>query len=94
MWNVETEVIPVATGAIGTISNSLRKYLSSVLTGKYDIMTVKGTAIQGTARFLRKSSNVKLQAFFVGSFITCTINCGNRILQLYTPQKHGFFSRV
>jgi len=40
--------------ANGTISNSLRKYLSSLLTGKYDIMTVKGTAILGTARILRK----------------------------------------
>ena len=54
MWNTETKVIPVATGAIGTISNSLRKYPSSALTGKYDIMTVKGTAILRTARILRK----------------------------------------
>jgi len=27
MWNVKTRVIPVITGATGTISKSLRKYL-------------------------------------------------------------------
>jgi hypothetical protein len=30
MWNVKTNVIPVITGATGTISKSFRKYLSNV----------------------------------------------------------------
>jgi Sec-independent protein translocase protein TatA len=29
MWNVITNVIPVITGAIGTISKSFRKYFSN-----------------------------------------------------------------
>jgi hypothetical protein len=30
MWNVKTKVIPVITGAIGTISKSFRKYVSNI----------------------------------------------------------------
>jgi hypothetical protein len=30
MWNVKTRVIPVIIGATGTISKSLRKYVSNV----------------------------------------------------------------
>jgi len=30
MWNVKTKVIPVKIGATGTISDSFRKYVSSI----------------------------------------------------------------
>ena len=30
MWNVKTKVIPVITGATGTISKSFRKYVSYI----------------------------------------------------------------
>jgi hypothetical protein len=30
MWNVKTRVIPVIIGATGTISKSLRKYVSTI----------------------------------------------------------------
>ena len=30
MWNVKTKVIPVIIGATGTISKSVRKYVSSI----------------------------------------------------------------
>jgi hypothetical protein len=30
MWNVKTRVIPVITGATGTISMSFRKYVSKI----------------------------------------------------------------
>jgi uncharacterized protein YycO len=30
MWNVKAKVIPVTTGATGTISKMLRKYLSNI----------------------------------------------------------------
>jgi hypothetical protein len=30
LWNVKTKVIPVIIGAIGTISKSFRKYVSSI----------------------------------------------------------------
>jgi hypothetical protein len=33
MWNVKTNVIPVITGATGTISKSFRKYLRNVNQG-------------------------------------------------------------
>ena len=36
MWNVKTKVILVITGATGTISKSLRQYLSNI-PGKYEI---------------------------------------------------------
>ena len=36
MWNVKSKVIPVITGATGTISKSLRHYLSNVH-GKHEI---------------------------------------------------------
>ena len=36
MWNVKATVIPVITGATGTISKSLRQYLSNI-PGKHEI---------------------------------------------------------
>jgi hypothetical protein len=52
MWNVKTKVTPVVIGATGTISKSLRKYLSSV-PGKHDIKELQKTATLGTAHILR-----------------------------------------
>jgi hypothetical protein len=52
MWNVKTKVIPVITGATGTISKSFRKYVSNIpgnLEGE-----LQKTAILGTAHILRK----------------------------------------
>jgi len=40
MWNVKATVIPVITGAIGTISISLRKYLSNIQ-GKHEIKVLR-----------------------------------------------------
>ena len=36
MWNVKGRVIPVITGANGTVSKSLRQYLSNIL-GKHEM---------------------------------------------------------
>jgi hypothetical protein len=36
MWNVKAKVIPVITGATGTISKSLRQYLNNI-PGKHEI---------------------------------------------------------
>ena len=36
MWNVKTTVIPVITGANGTISKSFRKYESNI-PGKHEV---------------------------------------------------------
>jgi hypothetical protein len=51
MWNVKTKVTPVIIRAIGTISKSFRKYLSSV-PGKHDIEQLQKTATLGTAHIL------------------------------------------
>jgi hypothetical protein len=53
MWNVEMEIIQSITGAIGTITNLHRKYLSNT-TGKHDNKELQTTAILGTAHILRK----------------------------------------
>jgi len=36
MWNVKTKVIPIIALATGTISKSIRQYLSNIQ-GKYEI---------------------------------------------------------
>jgi hypothetical protein len=53
LWNVKTKVTPVIIGATGTVSESFRKYLSSV-PGKHNIKELQKTAILGTAHTLRK----------------------------------------
>jgi len=53
MWNVKTKVIPVITGATGTISRSFRKYVSNI-PGKHEVTELQKTAILGAAHILRK----------------------------------------
>jgi ABC-type multidrug transport system permease subunit len=53
MWNVKTRVIPVITGATGTISKSFRKYVSTI-PGNHDVRELQKTAILGTVHMLRK----------------------------------------
>ena len=54
MWNVKAQVIPVITGATGTISKSRRQYLSNI-PGKHEIKEKQKTAILGTAHILWKT---------------------------------------
>jgi hypothetical protein len=53
MWNVKAKVIPVIIGATGTISISLRKYVSNI-PGNRDVRELQKTAILGTAHILRE----------------------------------------
>ena len=53
MLNVTAKVIPVILGATGTVSKSLRQYLSNV-PGKGEIKDLHKTAILGTAHKLRE----------------------------------------
>jgi len=54
MWNVNSKLIPVIIGATGTISKSVRQYLSNI-TGKHGIKELQKTAILGgTAHIQRK----------------------------------------
>jgi hypothetical protein len=62
MWNVKTKVIVVITGVTGTISESLRQYLSNI-PGKNEIKELQRTAIFGTAHKV-ESANVKVQNIF------------------------------
>ena len=48
MWNVKAKVIPVITGATGTIAKSLRQYLSNI-PGKHEIKELHKTAVMFTA---------------------------------------------
>ena len=51
--NVEPKVIPVIIGATGTISKSLRQYLSDIL-GKGESKELQTAAILGTAHKLQE----------------------------------------
>jgi hypothetical protein len=53
MWNVKARVIQLVIGATGTISKSLRKYVSNI-PGNHDVKELQKTAILGTAHILRK----------------------------------------
>jgi len=53
MWNVKARVIRVIITATGTISKSLRQYLSNIL-GKHEIKELQQTSILGTAHILRE----------------------------------------
>jgi hypothetical protein len=52
-WNVKAKVIPVIIWATGTLSKSLRQYLSNI-PGKHEIKEMQNTAILGTAHTLRE----------------------------------------
>jgi len=53
MWNVKARVIWVIMGVTGTISKSLRQYLSDI-SGKHKIKELQKTAILGPAHILQK----------------------------------------
>ena len=53
MWNVNAKLIPLITGATGTVSKSLRQYSSSIA-GKHGIKEMQKTAVFDTAHTLRK----------------------------------------
>jgi hypothetical protein len=53
MRNAKTGVIPVIIGVTGTISKSLRKYVSTI-PGNHEVKELQKTAILGTAHRLRK----------------------------------------
>ena len=72
MWNVKTRVIPVITGATGTISKSLTQYLSNI-PGKHEMNCKKKSHI-GHCTHNTESANVKVQNIFHGrNNITCSM---------------------
>ena len=63
MWNVKTKVIPVIIRATGTISKSIRQYLSNVQ-GRHEIKYLQKTAILGPAHVLRYVLLSKYETYF------------------------------
>jgi len=78
MWNVKARVIPVIKGAIGTISPSLRQYLSNIQ-GKHKIKELQKNCHNGHCTQTAESSSVKVQNIFHGRYnITCSTKCKYR----------------
>ena len=59
MWNVKTRVIPVITGATGTISKSIRKHVNDIL-GNHGVKELQKTHI-GHCTHTSEGANVKEQ---------------------------------
>jgi len=53
MWNLKTKVIPVIIWVTGTISKSLRKYMSNI-PEKHEVKGLQKTAMLGNVHILRK----------------------------------------
>ena len=90
MWNVKAKVMPVIRGAIGTVSKSLRQYLTNI-PGKQEIKQLqkkknnKNSHI-GHCSHTAGSADVKVQnTFHRRNNITCSTNCKYRTAAtLYT----------
>ena len=53
MWNMKCMIIPVITGAIGIVTESLKKNLE-VIPGKHSVDSVPKTAVLGTSHTVRR----------------------------------------
>jgi len=94
MWNVKPKVIPVITGATGTISKSLGQYLSSI-PGQHEIRRIQKTAILGTAHILRGSAGVTVRNIFHGrNNITCSTDCKYRTAVILCTVETWFVSGI
>jgi hypothetical protein len=87
-WIMRAKVVPVKTGVSGTISQSLKQYLSNIL-GKYEITKLKKKKSHiGHSTRTEESADIKVQNIFQGrNNITCSTNCKYRtVATLYTQQ--------
>jgi len=71
-------VIPVITGATGTISKSFRKQVSNI-PGKHEVKELQKTAILGTAHILQNVPMYKYNRFNTEINDISTMNSNNRI---------------
>jgi len=72
MWKIKTKFIPVVTEENGTISKSLRQYLSNI-SGKHEIQELQTNSHIGHCTHTAESDNVKVQNIFYGrNNITCS----------------------
>jgi hypothetical protein len=87
MWNVKATSL--ATGATGTVSETLRKYQSNIA-GKHEIRELQKTAILITARILvlpKAGTNIQNGQLHYMNLQTVT----PVQLQHCSPLKHGWF---
>ena len=82
---MNAKVIPVITGATGTISKSLGQYLSNI-PGKQEVKEMQKNSHIGLCTHTTESADVKVQNIFHGrSNITCSTDCKYRTAAtLYT----------
>ena len=53
MWQMKTEIIPVAIGALGVIKKGSEKFISEIA-GNINLQETQKTTLLGTAHILRK----------------------------------------
>jgi hypothetical protein len=51
MWNMNCMIVPVVTGATGTVTRGLRKNLEAI-PGKHSIDSLQKTAVLGTSHVI------------------------------------------
>ena len=61
MWNVKTKVIPVITGATGTILKSFRKYVSNI-PGNHEVKELTENSDTGHCAHTSESANVEMES--------------------------------
>jgi len=64
-WNVKAKVIPATSGATGTISKSLRKYLKNIL-GKHEIKELQKNSHNWYCTHTAGSVDVNVQNVYRG----------------------------
>jgi hypothetical protein len=92
-WNVKAEVVPVVTGATGTISKSFRNYVCDI-PGKHDVRELQEITILGTAHILRKVLTYKNKRTDEGTRDRGTINSNDRITATLYSLGTGFVSGI
>jgi hypothetical protein len=95
MLSVKEKVISVIIGTTGTISESLRHYLSNI-PGTYEIKELqqKNSHI-GHCAYSRECANVKVHNIFNGrKNIHVAYIVNTEQLQYSVPQKHGLFQYI
>jgi hypothetical protein len=84
MWNVKEKLIPVIKGATGTISKSLRQYLSNV-PGQHEIKELQKQPHWALHSYCWKCWRKSTKLLHGRNNITCGTNCKYRTAEtLYT----------
>jgi hypothetical protein len=77
MWNLKANVIPIISGATGTISQSLRQYLSNI-PGKHEIKELQTSHIVHCTQTTESADVIVQNRFHGRNNITCSTECKYR----------------